>query len=96
VPALRGALVGRRDTAQKVAIVAIKRSSGRDVEYAAAVSLAFAGDTKRAQGLTDDLARRFPEDTIVQFNYLPTLRARLALNRANPQQALEILRAAAP
>ena len=31
--------------------------------------------------LADDLAKRFPEDTIVQFNYLPTLRAQLALSR---------------
>lgn len=38
----------------------------------------------------------FPEDTIVQFNYLPTLRAKLALNSSNPQQALDALHVAAP
>jgi len=32
--------------------------------------------------------------TIVQFNYLPTLRAKLAVSRSNPQQALDILAAA--
>jgi hypothetical protein len=32
----------------------------------------------------------------VQFNYLPTLRARLALNNSNPRQALDALRVAAP
>jgi len=32
----------------------------------------------------------------VQFNYLPTLRAKLALNHANPQQALDALEVAAP
>ena len=38
--------------------------------------------------------KRFPEDTIVQFNYLPTLRARLSLNRGNSSEAIENLRTA--
>src|SRR5207244_1048246 len=50
----------------------------------------------RAQALADDLNKRFPEDTLVQFNYLPALRAKIALLRANSQQAVDILRAAAP
>jgi eukaryotic-like serine/threonine-protein kinase len=52
--------------------------------------------TDDAQALADDLGKRFPEDTVVQFNYLPTLRAKLALLRSNPRQALEALRVAAP
>ena len=39
-----------------------------------------------AQKSTDDLAKRFPEDTEVQFNYLPTLRAQLALARNDPSR----------
>jgi tetratricopeptide (TPR) repeat protein len=46
--------------------------------------------------MVNDLGKRFPEDTIVQFNYLPTLRARLALNKGNTSAAIESLRAAAP
>jgi tetratricopeptide (TPR) repeat protein len=46
--------------------------------------------------MADDLGKRFPEGTIIQFNYLPTLRAKLALLRSNPQQALDSLQAAAP
>jgi len=42
------------------------------------------------------LGKRFPEDTIVQFNYLPTLHAKLAVNRGNASEAFESLRAAAP
>ena len=53
----------------------LQLSNGRDVEYAAAFALALAGDLPRAQSLADDLARRFPEDTSVQFNYLPAFRA---------------------
>ena len=46
--------------------------------------------------MAEDLDKRFPEDTIVQFNYLPTLRAKLALLRASPLQALDTLGVAAP
>jgi tetratricopeptide (TPR) repeat protein len=45
----------------------------------------------RAQALTSEVATRFPEDTIVQCDYLPTLRARLELMRLRPQQALDAL-----
>src|SRR6202011_2998113 len=62
----------------------------------AALALAYTGDERRAQALTGDLAKKFPEDTIVQFNYLPTLRARLAVNRGKASEAIEILRAATP
>ena len=44
-----------------------------------------------AQTLADDLEKRFPEDTSVRFNYLPTLRALVALNRSEPSKAIEVL-----
>jgi eukaryotic-like serine/threonine-protein kinase len=46
--------------------------------YFAALAFAYSRDEARAQAMVNDLGKRFPEDTIVQFNYLPTLRARLA------------------
>ena len=61
------------------------------MQYGAALGLAYAGDTGRTQDLTEGLDKRFPEATIVQFNYLPTLRAKLALNRGNASEALETL-----
>jgi len=57
--------------------------------------LTYARDDGRAQMLTDDLGKRLPEDTLVWFNYVPTLRARLVLNKGNPTEAIESLRAAA-
>ena len=47
------------------------------------------GDDRRLQALTGDLGKKFPKDTIVQFNYLPTLRAKLAVNRGNASEALK-------
>jgi tetratricopeptide (TPR) repeat protein len=42
------------------------------------------------------LSGRFPEDTSVQFNYLPTLRAQVALSHNDPSKAIEILQVASP
>ncbi len=68
----------------------------RDLDYAVALAFVYAGDAKRAETLADGLGKTFPEDTIVRFNYLPTLRAKATLLRANPQEALHSLEAAAP
>jgi predicted Zn-dependent protease len=46
--------------------------------------------------LADDLGRRYPEDTLVQFQLLPNLEAQLALSRHDPGRAIEALQAAAP
>jgi Flp pilus assembly protein TadD len=93
---LREALFGNADEARQRTALAIGRSAGRDGQYGAALAFAYAGDDKRAQTLTDDLSKGFPEDTIVQFNYLPTLRAKLAVSRGNARAAIESLRTATP
>jgi tetratricopeptide (TPR) repeat protein/predicted Ser/Thr protein kinase len=93
---LREALFGNADEARRRATLAIGRSAGRDVQYGAALALAYAAHDKRAQTLADDLGKTFPEDTLVQFNFLPALRARLAVNRGNASEAIETLRAATP
>jgi eukaryotic-like serine/threonine-protein kinase len=65
------------------------------VVYGAALTLAYVGDDGRARTLSDDLRKRFPEDTLVQFNYVPALRAKLALSHGNGAESVEDLRAAA-
>jgi eukaryotic-like serine/threonine-protein kinase len=102
--ALREALFGALAKVRQQTTLAKNRSGERDAnsllsgqdDYARALALAYAGDADQAQALADDLNKRFPEDTVMKVNYLPTLRAKLALSRASPQEALEILRAAAP
>jgi len=94
--ALREALLGNAGEARRRATLALARSTGRDVTYGSALALACAADDSRARTLIDDLNKRFPQDTIVQFNYLPTLRARLAVNRGSFSEAIENLRAAEP
>jgi len=93
---LREALFGNAEEARRRATQAMERSAGVDVQYGSALALAYAGDIGRAQDLTEGLDKRFREATIVQFNYIPSLRAKLALRRGNASEALETLRAAAP
>jgi serine/threonine protein kinase/tetratricopeptide (TPR) repeat protein len=93
---LREAWFGNSDDARRDAAFALKNSTSRDVQYFAALALAYTKQDAQAQAIADDLARKLPEDTILQFNYLPTLRARFALNKGNPAQAIEALRPAAP
>jgi eukaryotic-like serine/threonine-protein kinase len=93
---LREALFGNTDEARRRATSAMASSAGRDVQYGSALAFAYAGDDGRARALTDDLGNKFPEATIVQFNYLSTLGAKLALSRGNSSSAIDNLRAATP
>ncbi|PYU52857.1 MAG: hypothetical protein DMG48_06210 [Acidobacteria bacterium] len=94
VAALREGLYGNAIQAGQRTALAKERSGGPDKYYAVALALAYTGDG--SQGLADNFNGSFPENTVVQFNYLPTLRAKLALSHANPQQALDTLEVAAP
>jgi hypothetical protein len=64
------------------------------VEYGAAFALAVAGDSAGSQALAEDLKKRFPEDTSVQFSYLPTLAALFALAHGDHAKAIETLQVA--
>ena len=94
--ALREALLGNPAPARQNASAALKLSNGREVQFGAALAFALSGETDEAQKLTDDLAKRFPEDTEVQFNYVPSLRAELALARNEPSAAINALEIASP
>ena len=96
--ALREALFGNSSAAGKRARAALTLSRDRDAQYGAALAMAFAArkQVQHVEKLAIDLDSRLPEDTIVQFNYLPTIRAELALRRNDPLMALEALQKATP
>jgi predicted Zn-dependent protease len=58
----------------------------------AAAALAFAGDSAKAESLADDLNKRYPQDSIVNFIYLPVIRAQIALIKHDSAKALALLR----
>lgn len=94
--ALSEALLGNAQEARSRARSRAGLALPREAQYATALSLAVAGDTSRAQILADDLARRRPEDTLVQFHYLPTIRAQIAINQGQPAKAIEMLQGSVP
>src|SRR5215469_15712906 len=94
--ALSEALFGNTAEARQHATAAAAHSMVKDAQFAAALALALAGDSSRAQSIAEGLARSFPEDTIVQLNYLPTIHAQLALQRNDTSKAIWALQAAAP
>jgi eukaryotic-like serine/threonine-protein kinase len=94
--ALREALFGNAAEARKTAATVLRSSADRDSEAAGAMALALAGDTLEAQKLAGDLTKRFPDDTLVQFNYLPTIRASIFLAQNAASKAVEELQVASP
>jgi serine/threonine protein kinase/Flp pilus assembly protein TadD len=94
--AAREALVGNLGPAKQQAQAALALSEGKDVEAVSAIALGLAGDSPQATRLAADLAKRFPEDTFVQFEYLPMIHAAVALQSGSATKALEALALAAP
>jgi eukaryotic-like serine/threonine-protein kinase len=95
-PALWEGFFGNASEAKQRARAALEQSHGRETEYGAALALALSGDSFHAGALANDLEKQFPEDTSVRFRYLPTVRAVLELNRAEPTKAIEFLQIAVP
>ena len=85
--ALREALFGNPAEARQRAAAALALSTGRDVQYKAALALALTRRCRRGRRRwSNDLSKRYPEDTIVQLDELPTLHAQLALGRKELQK----------
>ncbi len=89
--AVREALFGNLAEARKRAAAAQRLSRGKDAQYGAALAFDFSGDSTRAEVLTKDLEQRYPDDTIVRFSFVPTLRAIAAIHRGEAIQAVELL-----
>ena len=94
--ALREALFGNTALARQIIQKTLANSVGQDVQAAAALTYGFTGDRLKAQSLADAMAKQFPQNTLVQFNYLPAIRARIALDAGHPDEALELLKPARP
>jgi serine/threonine protein kinase/Flp pilus assembly protein TadD len=88
------AIAGNGVEARRWAEEALKVSADRDVQYTAGLVLAMMGSA--VQQPLEILGRRYPEDTLVQFIYLPTIRAQVAFSRKDTAAAIEILQATAP
>jgi serine/threonine protein kinase/tetratricopeptide (TPR) repeat protein len=91
--AIREALFGNAEVARQNAAAALGPGS-RDAESQAALAYALAGDAIHAQALADDLAERFPLDTIVRSVWLPTIRGRIETVHKNATRSTDLLESA--
>jgi eukaryotic-like serine/threonine-protein kinase len=94
--ALRAALVGDIAYAKRQAQAALALSDGGDVKAMSAIALALAGESAAALRVADDLDKWLPEDTIVQFDYLPMIRAAVGLHSGDANRAIAALAPSAP
>ncbi len=94
--ALHEAEFGNVSSVRQQAMAALALVPGKDVRNLTALALARAGDTAQAQKLADSLNKDFPQDTIVQGYWLPSIRAAMEVNAKNAARALELLKSAEP
>jgi tetratricopeptide (TPR) repeat protein len=90
------ALLGMRSEAQRSTAAALSLYRSRDADYGPAFALALLNNSAQARKIEADLEKKYPEDTSVQFSYLPTLRALEALNNGDAAKALKMTQVAAP
>jgi eukaryotic-like serine/threonine-protein kinase len=90
--ALREVEAGNRKQARAEANAALKLAPSRDVRAMTALTLARAGDTAGAEKLAAELDTTFPVATLVQRYWLPTNRAAVAMERKDPNRAVQLLK----
>jgi tetratricopeptide (TPR) repeat protein len=94
--ALLEAEFGNAASARHDVMAALALVPGRDIRSVAALSLARAGDAAEAKKLANGLDKDFPQDTVMQGYWLPSIRAAIEINAKNPARAIELLKTAAP
>lgn len=95
--AWREAALGNMQEANQQARAALDIApENEDVESRAAEVFARVGDVGHAKKLAQDLAKRFPQNTVIQRYRLPRIYARLSLAAKKPTEAVEQIRVAEP
>ncbi len=93
--ALREAVVGNSQGARQQTAAALGYASFEFVQSMAAFTQAWTGDSKQAEKIADDVASRYPSDTMLHGFWLPAIRATIEINKNHPAKAVDILQPAA-
>ena len=88
--ALLEAEVGNFGQARERAATSLALSRKRTNLPAIAVALALTGDSKQAQGIVDELKRRYPVDTVANSVFIPCAQALLESNRGAQLEAYKL------
>jgi serine/threonine protein kinase/tetratricopeptide (TPR) repeat protein len=94
--AKREAFFGNLAEARRGATEALNTSKGRDVQIEAALALAGAGESARAESIAEELNQGFPQDTLMNTFALPDIRAQVEISRGNGARAIELLQTTSP
>lgn len=94
--ALREAEFKNIAEARREVTAAMATAPSRDVTILVALALARIGDAEQAKRIADDLAVRFPLNTVIRHYWLPSIYASLELARHDPAKAIEILQTTQP
>ena len=86
--ALENAEVGREEKARRYESEAARRKLDRNNRIALALALARSGRTEEAGRLADQISAERPEDTQVQYYFVPTIRAAIKMQRHDRRQPL--------
>ena len=92
--ALREAELGNSGEARKLVSSALALAQSRDLSTLAALALARAGDAAHAAVLADEIGQSSPLNSLLLGYWLPAIRAGVALDRKQPERAVELLQAA--
>jgi hypothetical protein len=94
--ALAEARFGYTEQPRKEAGEALAISPGQVVKTLAALAMALAGDTARAQALAGELKKQYPLDTLLNGYWLPAIGAAIELRQNRAAKAIELLQVTAP
>jgi tetratricopeptide (TPR) repeat protein len=88
--------VGNRALARQKAAEVLAHSNDQNARAMAAGVLARAGEERGSQKVIDELAKKYPSDTLLNAVWLPTTRATNQIRADQAGQAVDTLEAAAP
>ncbi|WP_348263905.1 winged helix-turn-helix domain-containing protein [Telmatobacter sp. DSM 110680] len=92
--AQREAFFGNDVQARKAADSALAFAKDRDTQCGAAVVFGISGDLNRVRAIATQLDRDYPDDTFVQYLFLPMIRATAAIRSKDPGLAIKSLESA--
>jgi len=90
--ALEDAEAGKDVQARRYESEAARSKLDRNNRIALALALARSGRTEQAGQLADKISAERPEDTLVQYYFIPTIRAAIKLQQHDPAAAIDLLR----
>jgi eukaryotic-like serine/threonine-protein kinase len=94
--ALREVEFGNPVQTREKTAAALALASSPDLQTEAALASARSGNSIRARKMTQEIAKQFPLNTLLNRYWIPTLRAVAEINHNNPTEAIELLKEVAP